>query len=120
MSTSATHRAITASGHPRCRPTFPFNDRPTLFRSPRSIALTTRLATASTASSRPPISAVSRSIADAWLSSRSACASILDASERAILQSVERGEWPRVLAVPTDKARYARYAKMTLQRLRRA
>jgi hypothetical protein len=47
-------------------------------------------------------------------------ASILDASERAILQSVERGEWPRVLAVPTDKARYARYAKMTLQRLRRA
>ena len=47
-------------------------------------------------------------------------ASILDARERAILQSVERGEWPRVLALPTVKARYARYAKMTLQRLRRA
>ncbi len=47
-------------------------------------------------------------------------ASILDASERAILQSVERGEWPRVAALPTVKVRYARYAKMTLQRLRRA
>lgn len=47
-------------------------------------------------------------------------ASILDASERAILQSVERGEWPKVLAVPMDKARYARYAKMPLPRLRRA
>lgn len=47
-------------------------------------------------------------------------ASILDTSERAILQTVERGEWPRVSAVPTEKARYARYAKMTLQHLRRA
>ena len=47
-------------------------------------------------------------------------ASILDASERAILQAVERGEWVRVTALPAAKARYGRYAKMTLQRLRRA
>ena len=47
-------------------------------------------------------------------------ASVLDASERAFLQAVERGEWARVPALPAAKARYARDAKMTLRRLRKA
>lgn len=47
-------------------------------------------------------------------------ASILDASERAIRQAVERGGWARIPALPAAKARYARYAKMTLNSLRRA
>ncbi|MGH9383247.1 MAG: hypothetical protein ACRD2N_02995 [Vicinamibacterales bacterium] len=47
-------------------------------------------------------------------------ASVLDASERAILQAVERGEWARVPALPAAKARYGRYAKMTLRRLHKA
>ena len=45
--------------------------------------------------------------------------SVLDASERAILQAVEHGEWARGPAVPAAKARYARYAKVTLRRLRK-
>ena len=52
--------------------------------------------------------------------SREPRASILDATERGILQSVERGEWPRVPELPTVKARYAQYAKATLRRLHRA
>ena len=44
----------------------------------------------------------------------------LDASERALLQSVERGEWVRVARFPAAKARYARYAKATLRRRRQA
>ncbi len=60
------------------------------------------------------------SLSSAGPSSIESRASILDASEGAILQSVERDEWPGVPALPTVKARYARYAKMTLQRLRRA
>lgn len=47
-------------------------------------------------------------------------ASVLDASERATLQAVERGEWARVPALPAAQARYARYAKMTLRRLHKA
>ena len=45
---------------------------------------------------------------------------VLDACERAIRQSVERGEWARVRALPAAKARYARYAKMTLRPLHKA
>ena len=41
-------------------------------------------------------------------------------SERALLQSVERGEWARVARFPAAKARYARYAKATLRRRRQA
>ena len=44
----------------------------------------------------------------------------LDASERALLQSVERWEWARVARFPAAKARYARYAKATLRRRRQA
>ena len=44
----------------------------------------------------------------------------LDARERALLQSVERGEWAEVARVPAAKARYARYAKATLRRRRQA
>jgi hypothetical protein len=40
----------------------------------------------------------------------------LDASERALVQSVERGEWARVARFPAARARYARYAKATLRR----
>jgi hypothetical protein len=40
----------------------------------------------------------------------------LDARERALLQSVERGEWTTVARFPAARARYARYAKATLRR----
>ena len=40
----------------------------------------------------------------------------LDASARALLQSVERGEWARVARFPAAKDRYARYAKAMLRR----
>ena len=43
-----------------------------------------------------------------------------DASERALLQSVERGEWARVARFTAARARYARYAKATLRRRREA
>ena len=42
----------------------------------------------------------------------------LEASERALLQSVERGEWATVARFPEIKARYARGAKATLRRPR--
>lgn len=44
----------------------------------------------------------------------------LDASARALLHSVERGEWARVTRSPAAKARDARYAKATLRRRRPA
>jgi hypothetical protein len=44
----------------------------------------------------------------------------LDARERALLQSVERGEWTTVARFPTARARYARYTKATLRRRRTA
>lgn len=39
-----------------------------------------------------------------------------DASERALLQSVERGEWATVAGFPSARARYAGYAKATFRR----
>jgi hypothetical protein len=42
----------------------------------------------------------------------------LDADERALLRSVERGEWTTVARLPAAKARYARDAKATLRRPR--
>ena len=44
----------------------------------------------------------------------------LDASARALLQTVERGEWARVARFAAAKACYARYAKATLRRRRQA
>lgn len=43
----------------------------------------------------------------------------LDANERALLQSVERGEWATVARFPEMKALYTRDAKSTLRRPRR-
>jgi len=43
----------------------------------------------------------------------------LEASERALLQSVERGEWATVARFPEMKVRYTRDAKATLRRPRR-
>jgi len=40
----------------------------------------------------------------------------LDASGRALLKSVERGEWATVAKFPAAGARYAGYAKVTLRR----
>jgi hypothetical protein len=42
----------------------------------------------------------------------------LDAHVRALLQSVDRGEWTTVARFPAARARYARYAKATLRRRR--
>ena len=44
----------------------------------------------------------------------------LDARLRALLQSVERGEWTTIASFPAARARYARYAKTTLRRRRTA
>lgn len=44
----------------------------------------------------------------------------LHADERALLRSVERGEWTTVARLPAATARYARYAKATLRRTRQA
>jgi hypothetical protein len=44
----------------------------------------------------------------------------LDARVRALLQSVERGEWTTVARFPAARARYARYVKATLRRRRTA
>jgi len=43
----------------------------------------------------------------------------LDASERALLKSVERGECATVAGFPAAGPRYARYAKATLRRRRK-
>jgi hypothetical protein len=45
---------------------------------------------------------------------------VLDPDERALLKSVERGEWTPVARVRAAKARHARFAKASLQRLRKA
>jgi hypothetical protein len=47
-------------------------------------------------------------------------ASKLEASERTLLKSVERGEWTTVARLPAAKARYARDARATLRHLRQA
>lgn len=43
----------------------------------------------------------------------------LDADEKELLASVERGEWKSVGAVTRERARYARYAGATLRKDRR-
>ena len=43
----------------------------------------------------------------------------LDADERKLLASVERGEWKAVGGVTRERARYARYAKATVRKDRR-
>ena len=45
---------------------------------------------------------------------------VLDAGERTLLKSVERGEWTAVARVRAEKARHARFAKATVRRLRKA
>ena len=45
-------------------------------------------------------------------------ASELEASERALLRSVERGEWAAVASGPAVNVRYAQYAKTTLRHRR--
>ena len=44
----------------------------------------------------------------------------LDAGERALRRSVERGEWAHVGGLPAAKDRCARYAKATLRNVRKA
>jgi hypothetical protein len=39
----------------------------------------------------------------------------LDRAEKAILESVERGEWRPVKATKRDQGRYSRYAKATVR-----
>ena len=43
----------------------------------------------------------------------------LDGAEKAILESVERGEWRSVKGVKRDRGRYIRYAKATFRKDRR-
>ena len=43
----------------------------------------------------------------------------LDANEREILDSVERGQWRSAKGVKRDRSRYARYARATLRKDRR-
>ncbi|HMD97320.1 MAG TPA: antitoxin [Terriglobia bacterium] len=43
----------------------------------------------------------------------------LDGEEKAILESVERGEWRSVKGVKRDRGRYIRYAKATFRKDRR-
>jgi hypothetical protein len=45
---------------------------------------------------------------------------VLDAGERTLLKSVERGEWTTVAKIRATKARHARSAAATLFRLRQA
>ena len=45
---------------------------------------------------------------------------MLPADERALLRSVDRGEWTTVARLPAARARYARDAKATLRRARQA
>lgn len=45
---------------------------------------------------------------------------VLDARERTLLKSVERGEWTAVAIVRAETARHARLAKATVRRLRKA
>ena len=40
----------------------------------------------------------------------------LDASEREILESVERGEWRSLKGAKSGRSRYARYAKATFRK----
>ena len=44
----------------------------------------------------------------------------LDADERALLRSVERGEWTTVARLPLARARHARAAQATLRRRRQS
>lgn len=57
--------------------------------------------------------------ADLKRSSGDSRLAVLDPDERALLKSVERGEWTPVTRVRAAKARHARFAKASLQRLRR-
>jgi predicted DNA binding CopG/RHH family protein len=43
----------------------------------------------------------------------------LDAEEKEVLESVERGEWRSVKAAKPARSRYARYAKATFRKDRR-
>ena len=43
----------------------------------------------------------------------------LDANEKEILDSVERGEWPSVRGAKRERNRYARYARATFRKDRR-
>lgn len=52
--------------------------------------------------------------------SRDSRHAVLDPGERALLKSVERGEWTAVARFRAEKARHARFAKATLRRLRKA
>jgi len=45
---------------------------------------------------------------------------VLDAGERTLLKSVERGEWTTVAGFRAAKARHVRSATATLRRLRKA
>lgn len=45
---------------------------------------------------------------------------VLDAGERTLLKSVERGEWTTVARVRAEKARHVRLAKVTVRRSRKA
>jgi hypothetical protein len=45
---------------------------------------------------------------------------VLDAGERRLVKSVERGEWTTVTGFRASKARHARSATATLRRLRKA
>jgi hypothetical protein len=45
---------------------------------------------------------------------------VLDAGERRLVKSVERGEWTAVGGLRAAKARHARSAAATLRRLRKA
>ncbi len=51
-------------------------------------------------------------------STRDSRHAVLDPGERALLKSVERGEWAAVARFRAAKARHARFAKATLRRLR--
>lgn len=52
-------------------------------------------------------------------SSRDSRHAALDPGERALLKSVERGEWTVVARFRAAKARHARFATATLRRLRK-
>ena len=43
----------------------------------------------------------------------------LDANEKEIVESVERGEWRSVKGVKRERSRYARYARATFRKDRR-
>lgn len=43
----------------------------------------------------------------------------LDANEKRILKSVERGEWHSIRGAKEDRGRYARYARTTFRKDRR-